>query len=272
LNIGLGNNEYITGNRVIIIIESVKMYKKYTLRVGKELKMKGFIIILVLLATNLLADGIPIPNSEAPVKANEVVTDPYSGIQVVTNQILLVFHDHAVRQEQEQILDKVNGKIIGGVPAKSIYQVSITNPDGSIDHINRVCTSLQKDEKVAYATPRFVEMNVSRKTASTRKGDLNIQPGERDRTLKVADEMSDALDRNKKILQPCYKLGKEVHGKIEFRIILSPEGDVSRVAALKSEISNRSLIKCLEYKIKKWQGFPTITGNHQRQVDFTFKI
>jgi len=234
--------------------------------------MKGFIIILILLATNLLAGGIPIPNSEAPVKANEVVIDPYSGIQVVTNQILLVFHDQTVGLEQQQILDKINGKVIGGIPAKAMYQVSITNPDSSIDHINRVCSVLQKDKQVAYATPRFVGLNGAKITASGRKGGLDIQPGERDTGLKVKDEMSDALARNKKILQPCYNIGKDVHGKIEFRIILSPEGEVSRVTALRSEISNRNLIKCLEYKIRKWQGFPSITDNHQRQVDFTFKI
>jgi hypothetical protein len=238
----------------------------------KELKMKGFIIILCISATYLLAGGLPIPGSEAPVKAADVTIDPYSGIQVVTNQLLLVFHDHTVRQEQQRILDRINGKIIGGIPSKSIYQVRISNPDGSIDHINRVCSSLQKDKQVAYATPRFIGMDGSRKTVSNRKGGLNIQPVDRDITLKDRDTMSDALDRNKQILASCHKLGKDMHGKIEFRIILSPEGAVSRVVTLKSEISNRHLIKCLEYKIRQWQGFPRIGGNHQRQVDFTFKI
>ena len=220
--------------------------------------MKGIIIFLVLSVSCLIAGGIPIPQSEAPFNSHEVISDSFSGIQVVSNQILLIFDDHSDRTQQEQILRSIKGKVIGGVPAKSLYQIGITNPDGSIDHLNLVCEKLKNYNVVVYAAPRFVDMSLNKKTASNRKGAVSLAPDMEDPTPNKFDKLSDALTANKQNLQPCYKFGKEDHGKIEFRIIISPEGEVSRVTALKSDVENRILVKCLEHKIKSWQGFPKI--------------
>ena len=234
--------------------------------------MKGIIFFLLFFVIRSIAGGLPIPNAEAPAGLHEVIEDSLSGIQVVANQLEIVFHEQTGSLEQEQILKRISGKIVGGIPAKSMYQVRIANPDGSIDYINGICTFLQKEKYVAYVTPRFVDLQSNEKTICNRKGTLNMQPGARDISLSNSDRMSDALNKNKQNLQTCIKFEQELHGKIEFRIHLSPEGEVLRVMALKSEINNRNLVKCLEYKIRKWQGFPAIADNHVRQIDFTFKI
>jgi hypothetical protein len=234
--------------------------------------MKGILFFLLFCVIRTMAGGIPIPSSEAPVKPHEIVTDSFSGIQVVSNQLQIIFHEWTGSREQRRILRKVGGKVVGGIPDKSIYQVGITNPDGSIDYVNRICTLLQKEKHVAYVTPRFIDLQGNKKTICNRKGALNIQPGARDKSLSVTDPMSDALNKNKQNLQSCFKIEETRHGKIAFRILLSPEGNVLRVMVLKSEITDRNLVKCLEYKIRKWQGFPSIGDDQVRQIDFTFKI
>jgi hypothetical protein len=240
-----------------------------------KISMVAFILLII---TGLSAsEKIPVPQESAPYSEKFVREDEAGGDQIICNQLVVVFTEDVTRTEQQMLLQKINGEIVGGVPEMDIYQIRIPNPDASISKVKMISSEITKHKHVAHAGPRKVptgminKIDIKRTKPVKRMGTLDMAPAER-AAPEEEDAMVSKLTEHKKNLHSCLKSASTHHGFIEYRITINPAGQVTGIKVLKSNFRDKNLKDCLAFKMRKWDDFPLYTKNYDRQLEFTFKF
>jgi len=223
------------------------------------------------------ADKIQLPSETAQYSEKYVKEDSVSGDLIITNQIVAVFREDVTREMQEKLLRNINGKVIGGIPSMDIYQIGIPNNSASLERAKQLCKQLSKNEYVVHARPRKVptgsveKIDLENKPSVKRVGQLDLAPGERSEPVEK-DEFVLTIEKHKVNLYNCIKKTPQLHGEIEYRIKVNPEGSVVEIKVLKSSVKKQQILDCLSYKIGKWDDFPENSGEFNRQLEFVFKF
>ena len=245
-----------------------------------EVLMRNVLPIIVLFLVICLvfaSDKIPVPTESADYSQKYVKKDTDTGDEYVCDQLVMVFIEDITREQQDKILKGINGKIIGGIPSMDMYQIAISNPSISLDHVNKLCQDLEKKKEIVHASPRKLpsgninKIDMSKTKMVKRRGNLDLAPAER-AAPEEEDEIVTTLSNYKSQLYSCLKNNKNVHGTIEYRITINPAGQVSDLKVLNSSLEDKILLDCFAYQIRKWDDFPEHTKQYDRQLDFSFKF
>lgn len=236
-----------------------------------------FIFLLIFYSLAMGLDKIPIPRESADYSEKYIIQDPESGDDIICNQIVIVFSEDINSTEQKNILKKISGNIIGGIPVMDMYQVRIQNNDVSLKKVERICGELEKNKKVVHASPRKLptgnihKIELENMKPVRRRGQLDLAPAERAAPEKE-DKMVTTLQMHKANLYSCLKSTAIKQGSIEYRITINPSGKVTHIKILKSTFNDKNLKDCLSHKIRKWDDFPGFEKDYDRQLEFTFQF
>jgi hypothetical protein len=237
----------------------------------------SYMILLMLYSLAFSSDKIPVPRESADYSERYVFRDPESGDNIICNQIVIVFSEDVTSAEQKNILNKIGGKIIGGIPDMDMYQVGIENKDLNLKKVERVCQELKKNKKVIHASARKLpsgeikKIQLGNAKPVRRTGQLDLEPAER-AAPPEEDEMVTVLEAHKTTLFECLNKSDLKHGSIEYRITVNKAGQVTKTKILKSSFRDKILKDCLAHKIRGWEGFPEYEKDYDRQLEFTFKF
>jgi len=235
-----------------------------------------FAVILCILSFSSQQDRIPIPVTEAPYAAADVVVDEDSGEKIICDQLVIVFAEDITRSEQLNVLLQISGKVVGGNPDMNIYHISFPNRRRSLSTQNNIIKKLNKNPRIEHVSARKEKSDIVgtieiEMKQPERKGEINMSAEGRHYTEKK-DELQEVLDANRETLLSCKRNKGIRKGDILFRLTISPEGELKEVKILQSNIKDKIFLNCLEYKIRQWTGFPSQNGDFDRQVEFTFKF
>ena len=234
-------------------------------------------ILLMLSLPALSSDKIPVPKESADYSERYVFRDPDSGDNIICNQIVIVFSEDVTSAEQKNVLNKIGGIIIGGIPDMDMYQVRIENKELNLKKVERVCQELKKNKKVIHASVRKLptgeikKIELENAKPVRRTGELDLEPAERAAPIEE-DEMVTILEAHKTTLFECLNKLDLKHGSIEYRITVNKAGQVIKTKVLSSSFSDKNLKDCLAHKIRRWEGFPDYENDYDRQLEFTFKF
>ena len=241
-------------------------------------RLFAFVVVFYLVVSSAFAQNrLPIPEQKAEIDKIYVIKNRSGDEKIVSNQVLIVFKQDVSAADQNRAIYRVNGKLVGGIPAMEIYQVEIANPAKSLDVVESVITTLTKDPSVVHAAVRkadyegFPKINLKTALPEGRRDLGKIDTGERGGVKRETDPVDEVLAKHRPTLYNCVK-NSGMSGQVTFRIRINPAGDVTRVKILKSNVKKKTLTDCMQYKIKKWDGFPKQKQKQARQVDFTFKF
>ncbi|MFC2088547.1 AgmX/PglI C-terminal domain-containing protein [Calditrichota bacterium] len=246
--------------------------------------MKVFlsIILLLTLQSYLFAGNrIPIPAKQIPYNKSDVITNPINGEKFVHNQLLVVFEPIISVQQQNEILESIDGKVVGGSPGFDIYQIAFENPEKSFSKLAQVQLQLEKNKHIVYAMPQNVDEQLVDKNrkliasvSSQRTGQLMTENYRRKFSSRYSNEIQNTINRHWTDLNTCVEQLNQIvdsyHGKIKFKITVAPEGDVKYARVFETNIRNKQLTICMLQKIRRWEDFPKIRGSENRQVEFEF--
>lgn len=236
-----------------------------------------YIVLTGIILLSAQTDQIPIPQNRAAIDPAYVVLDNNLSEEIVTNQLLLLFKKDVTGSNQKRIIDRVGGRIIGGVPDMNIYQIGIVNSRKSVEYIRAVCNQLEEEDAVISATPRRADedkvqkVSIDKAPAPKRQGTLQMNAVGREEKSQDQPGIDEIINNHRPDLSSCIKNRKSSGQEILFRISISPAGQVTEVKALKSEITDRKILDCLIYRIKKWNDFPPEDRPYDRQVEFSFE-
>jgi len=237
----------------------------------------SYMLLLMMSSLALSSDKIPVPKESADYSERYVFRDPDSGDNIICNQIVVVFTEDVTSSEQKQALNKIGGKIIGGIPDMDMYQVEIENKELNLKKVERVCLELEKNKKVIHASARKLptgkikKIELEHAKPVRRTGELDLAPAERAAPIEE-DEMVTVLEAHKTTLFECLNKSDLKHGSIEYRITVNKAGQVTKTKALASSFTDKNLKDCLAHKIRRWKGFPEYEKDYDRQLEFTFKF
>ena len=87
----------------------------------------------------------------APLDYDKVVTDPETGMRLVSNQLLVVFKPDIERETVDTIIESVDGKVVGWLTDMGIYQVEFNN-NPTLEELARIKTKLESFSEVESVT------------------------------------------------------------------------------------------------------------------------
>ena len=79
--------------------------------------------------------------------------DPVTGSSVVSNEVLVTFHDDLTSSEILAFAGRFNATVIGTLPGLGVYQMLIPNPSARTNS-NATLVAMRADPRVATAEPR----------------------------------------------------------------------------------------------------------------------
>lgn len=241
----------------------------------------GIILIFAMQSLVLAGNRIPIPQKQVPYEKSDIITNPVNGEKLVYNQLLVVFEPIVSKEQQFNILNDINGEVVGGSPGFDIYQIVFKNPDKSFSKLAQVQLQLEQNEHVVYAMPQNVDeepFNRNKKLIASyspqRTGQLMADNYNRKSVLRNSNEIQNTIKTHWSELNTCVDQLNHIvdshHGKINFKITVSPEGKVKYARVSETNIRNKQLTICMLQKIRDWEDFPKIRGSANRQVEFEF--
>ena len=246
--------------------------------------MNKLLVILLLFTANIFGGNrIPIPNKQISYNTEDIIANPVTGEKLVHNQMLIVFDPSINRQAQENILEDINGDVVGGLPSFDIYQVEFDNPNKSFSRLAQVQLTLEKNNNIIFAMPQKVEDKNSLSTkklittaSSDREGDLNSRNISRKLDRNGKRSIQEVIQGHYPGLYNCVEKKNRVdgsfHGKVKFELTVTPEGSVKNVIIAQSTIRNKIITTCMLKKIRKWRDFPRSSDSANKRIEFEFKF
>jgi len=212
----------------------------------------------------------------AVYKQGDIISDPENGNTVVCNQLQIIFKENINENQRISAVKSANGSIIGYLQDLNIYQIGIPNLKCDFTELKRVREKLARHQAVYQVSYRAVEgsglqeIDVG-KLKTKRQGQLDLQPAVRTQEEKPS-EVELILAKNKSTLHGCTQQFPGVHGQVEFRMIINPDGSIKEVQVLQSTVDNKKLTECMKYKIGKWNDFPQEPKGFDRNLEFSFRF
>jgi hypothetical protein len=215
--------------------------------------------------------------------AARIVTDPVSGEQVYTDQLMIAFKESVAEKERKIILDNYNIKIVSSAPSLNIYHVTFSNPESNLSKLYKKRDLLERNPKILYVYPRRqlrfsneTEELVANETVQ-RSGEITLTSLSGPAVQYKPKTVDDAINQHHQALTSCIdrkkRLSKTYHGKISFRLTLSASGDVTNVRITRATIRDKQLTSCLVNKINDWRDFPADPKKRDnRTVNFSFEF
>jgi len=238
---------------------------------------------LVFLFANFLFAGnrIAIPNKQISYSGNDIISNPSNGERYVYNQLLIVFDPAVNRSQQESILNSIDGKVVGGLPAFDIYQITFDNPNKSYLKLAQVQLELEKNGNILYAMPQKIENQSSNKTKlllassdSERSGNLNSKNLHRKSSKPKLNRIQDTINSHLLGLNACVERQNRItdsfHGKVQFVLVVMPNGNLKSARIPRSTVKDKQVTACMLKKVRKWRDFPKSKGTENRKVEFEF--
>ena len=104
------------------------------------------VLFVILIYSHLFSDNrIPIPDKQVSYSKSDIIANPENDEQFVYNQLLIVFEPSADRNEQEKILESIDGEIVGGLPSYDIYQIRFENSNKSFSKLEQIQSFLEQN-------------------------------------------------------------------------------------------------------------------------------
>lgn len=212
----------------------------------------------------------------AAYNQGDVISDPENGNSIVCNQLQIIFKENINENQRISAVKSVNGAIEGYLQDLNIYQIGIPNLKCDFAELKRVREKLAGHRSVYQVSYRSVagsglqEIDVG-KLKTKRQGQLDLQPAVRKQEEKPS-EMELILTKNKATLHGCTQQFPGVHGQVEFRMVINPDGNIKEVQVLQSTVENKKLTECMKYKVGKWNDFPQEPKGFDRNLEFSFKF
>ena len=105
---------------------------------------------------SLMVVASPLPLEPVASDLSKTVVDPVTGAKVVSNEVLVTFHDDLTSSEVLAFAAQFNATVAGVLHNPTIYQMVIPNPAGTADLLNMTLSAMRADPRVATAGPNFV--------------------------------------------------------------------------------------------------------------------
>jgi len=250
------------------------------------MKLLTFAILLQIFLFSLLfaSDGErQTTDKQYAAMGGRLVTDPVSGEQVYTDQLMIAFKESVAEKERKIILDNYNIKVVSSAPSLNIYHVTFSNPESNLSKLYKKRELLERNPKILYVYPRR-HLSFAKETEEL----LNDEPVQRSGEITLTSlggpaaqykpkTVDDAINQHHQALTSCIdrkkRLSKTYHGKISFRLTLSASGDVTNVRVTRATIRDKQLTTCLTNKISDWRDFPADPKKRDnRTVNFSFEF
>ena len=93
----------------------------------------------------------------ADTEEKNVKTDKETGVQYVNNRLVITFNPKSTEEERQDVIDSVDGKVIGQINAIKCYQVQVDNAD--LNELSALATEIRKNNQGVVVAASVDTMN-----------------------------------------------------------------------------------------------------------------
>ncbi|MCR4802477.1 MAG: S8 family serine peptidase [Lachnospiraceae bacterium] len=93
----------------------------------------------------------------ADTEEKNVKTDKETGVQYVNNRLVITFNPKSTEEERQDVIDSVDGKVVGQINAIKCYQVQVDNAD--LNELSALATEIRKNNKGVVVAASVDTMN-----------------------------------------------------------------------------------------------------------------